>query len=177
MLRNDIRYALRLMRRSPGFTAVAVLSLALGIGVNTAIYSLFYTVMLRQLPVAHPEQLVELVRAFPGRTPRRGYWGWEPVRVPPRSQSRLLGDHGHGVRQSGPGAHTEGSDAGDVDPGERARELLSGARAEAGDRAALPARRMSPASGEGDVVVVSWSYWNRRFHRDPAILGKRIYYQ
>ena len=65
MLWKDIRYALRLMRRSPGFTAVAVLSLALGIGANTAIYSLFYTVMLRQLPVEHPEQLVELVRDSP----------------------------------------------------------------------------------------------------------------
>ncbi len=54
------------MRRSPGFTAVAVLSLALGIGANTAIYSLFYTIMLRQLPVAHPEQLVEFLRKFPG---------------------------------------------------------------------------------------------------------------
>jgi len=45
MLLNDIHYALRLMRRNPGFTTVAVLSLALGIGANTAIYSLFYTVM------------------------------------------------------------------------------------------------------------------------------------
>ena len=62
MLLNDVRYALRLMRRSPGFTAVAVVSLALGIGANTAIYSLLYTVMMRPLPVAHPEQLVELVR-------------------------------------------------------------------------------------------------------------------
>src|SRR5438552_2179583 len=73
MLPNDIRYALRLMRRSPGFTAVAVLSLALGIGANTAIYSLFYTVMLRQLPVEHPEQLVELADELHSA----GYWGWE----------------------------------------------------------------------------------------------------
>jgi len=56
MFLSDLRYALRLMRRNPGFTAVAVLSLALGIGANTAIYSLFYTIMLRQLPVAQAWQ-------------------------------------------------------------------------------------------------------------------------
>ena len=65
MIWNDIRYALRLMRRSPGFTAVAVLSLGLGIGANTAIFSLFYTIVLRQLPVEHPGQLLELVMNSP----------------------------------------------------------------------------------------------------------------
>src|SRR5579872_4926354 len=65
------------MRRSPAFTAVAVLSLALGIGANTAIYSLFYTVMLRPLAVAHPEQLVEPVLDTPEERHWPGYWGWE----------------------------------------------------------------------------------------------------
>src|SRR5579871_3458000 len=76
MVWNDLRYALRLMRRSPGFMAVAVLSLALGIGANTAIFSLFDTVILRTLPVAHPEQLVELLQRYPGEPRGNGYYGW-----------------------------------------------------------------------------------------------------
>src|ERR1700756_593526 len=77
MLWNDLRYALRLMRRNPAFTVVAVLSLALGIGANTAIFGLFYTVMLRQLPVAHPEQLVELLYKDPGQPRSDGYRAWD----------------------------------------------------------------------------------------------------
>ncbi len=87
MLRNDLCYALRLMRRNPGFTAVAVLSLALGIGANTAIYSLFYTIMLRQLPVAHPEQLVEFLFSDPGQLRDDGYWEWE--------RYEYIRDHNH----------------------------------------------------------------------------------
>src|SRR5271169_1501883 len=74
---QDLRYAVRIFRRDGVFTAVAVLSLALGMGANTAIYSLFYTIMLRQLPVAHPEQLVQFLRKEPGQPRNDGYWGWE----------------------------------------------------------------------------------------------------
>ena len=58
VLRQDVGYALRGMRRNPGFTAIAVACLALGIGASTAIFSLFNALLLRQLPVAHPEQLI-----------------------------------------------------------------------------------------------------------------------
>src|SRR5580704_15086018 len=107
MLWNDIRYAMRLMRRSPGFTAVAVLSLALGIGANTAIFSLFNTVMLRTLPVAHPEQLVELLQKYPGQPRGNGFWNWasyEDFRDRNHVFAALTGTSVHnGVRvQTGP---------------------------------------------------------------------------
>ena len=64
---QDILFALRMTRRSPVFTAVAILSLALGIGANTAIFSMIRTMMLRPLPVREPQRLVELLAKYPGR--------------------------------------------------------------------------------------------------------------
>src|ERR1017187_1016444 len=68
-----LRYALRMMRRAPGFTAISLLSLGLGIGANTAILSLVHTLMLRLLPVRDPQQLVELLNQAPGRAPRQRF--------------------------------------------------------------------------------------------------------
>jgi ABC-type antimicrobial peptide transport system permease subunit len=62
-LSQDLRYAIRALRSGPGFATVAILSLALGIGANTAIFSLVNAVILKYLPVDHPEQLVQVVDA------------------------------------------------------------------------------------------------------------------
>ena len=173
MLSNDIRYALRLMRRSPAFTTVAVLSLALGIGANTAIFSLFYAIMVRPLAVEHPEQLVELVRNSPDEFHWAGYWAWE--------QYEYLRDHNHvfsgltgmGFDNLAP-VRTESSD-----PETLIEEDVPGNYFQVLGLHPAIGRLISPqdvpASGDGDVVVVSWSFWNRRLHRDPAILGRRIF--
>src|SRR4051794_14984844 len=70
---QDVRYSLRFMRRSPGFTAVALLSLALGTGANTAIFSLINTLMFPPLPVREPAQLVELLSRYPGEPRVNGF--------------------------------------------------------------------------------------------------------
>ena len=64
---QNLRYTIRVLGKNPGFTVVAVLSLALGIGANTAIFTLINALLLRDLPVRQPERLVQLVAVRPGR--------------------------------------------------------------------------------------------------------------
>src|SRR5580692_10623714 len=73
-LAQDLRYAVRAFRRSPGFAAVAILSLALGIGANTAIFSLIDAVLLKSLPVSHPVQLFEVNMGEDGRIFTNPLW-------------------------------------------------------------------------------------------------------
>src|SRR4030095_11556221 len=68
-LPRDVRYAIRTLRRSPGFATVAVLTLALGVGATTAIYSVVDTVLLRPLPFADADRLVRVVENVPSRVP------------------------------------------------------------------------------------------------------------
>src|SRR5260221_14733616 len=75
----DLRYALRLLRQAPGFTAIAVLALALGIGANTAIFSTFDSVLLRPLPYQDPDRVVMVWEdvshaGFPKNTPAVANW-------------------------------------------------------------------------------------------------------
>jgi len=169
---QDVRYAFRLMRRNPGFTAVSVLSLAFGIGANTAIYSLFYTIMLRQLPVDHPEQLVQLVRDSPDEVHSAGYFGWDKYEHFRDRSDVFSGITGMSFNNVS-AVQAPGSD---VDilikekvPGNYFRVL--GLKPTIGR---LIGPEDVPVKGDGIVAVVSWSYWDRRFHRDPAILGQRI---
>ena len=168
----DIRYALRTMQRTPGFTAVAVLSLALGIGANTATFSLINTLMLRRLPVRDPGQLVELLSLYPGE-PRDNSFSWkfyEYVRDNNHVFSGLIGlDHSRfNVRIEGFEPDTANGEyvVGDF-------FSVLGVTPEIG-------RLIGPeddqiGSADSAVAVVSWCYWKDRFNLDPSILGKRIF--
>jgi predicted permease len=169
---QDARYALRGMRRSPGFTAVAVLSLALGIGANCAIFSLVETVMLRMLPVRHPEQLVELLQKYPGEPRMNGYWSarsYQNIRDHNHLFSAVIGTGFNNLAR----LQAEGAE-----PETGVAEFVTGNYfADLGVTPAL-GRLIgpgdNPAAAEGVVAVVSWSQWVNRFHADAGILGKRI---
>lgn len=166
---QDVRYAARTLRRSPGFTAVAVVSLALGIGANTAIFSLINTLMLRSLPVSHPEQLVELLSASPGE-PRTHFFWWrhyEHFRDRNQSFSDLLAVARGRFQVGGAGLEPETIDG----------EYVAGNFFTAlGVRPALgrliDARDDQVDSASAASTVVSWSYWTNRLNADPAIVGK-----
>jgi predicted permease len=159
-----------MMRRTPGFTAVAVVSLALGIGANTAIFSLINTLMLRMLPVEHPRQLVELLFKAPGQDHFNAF-SWQSY--------EHYREHNHVFSGLIASADTPFAVRGDgLEP-----EIVHGGYVTANYFSVLgvnPAlgRLIGPEDGSaespGNVAVVSWSYWKSRFNSDRAIIGRRI---
>jgi len=161
MLRQDLRYALRTMRRNRVFTAVAVLSLALGIGANTAIFSLIDTVMLRPLPVRNPATLVEPLYLYPTDPWLNGATF---------DQYRYLRDHNRtlaGLTASAFGKLTVlGSN---VDA-----ELVGGNYFPMLGLKPAVGRLIGPQDEGAGVAVLSWPYWRGQFALDPAVVGKQI---
>jgi predicted permease len=164
---QDLRYGLRMMLKQPVFTGVAVLALALGIGGNTAIFSLVNTILLRQLPFRQPEQLVWVS----ARRPDSGKYSFTlPDFIDYRDQNQSL---------AGIAAYANWS-ANLTDRGDP--ERLQGLRISANafqmlgveavvGRALLPS---DDTPGEQRVVVLSCGLWQRRFGADPQLVGKTL---
>jgi predicted permease len=169
ILWRDLRYATRTLRRSPAFVTVAVLTLALGIGANTAIFSLVNAVMLRRLPVEHPEQLISLSAV--GADDVESVFSYAAYRRFAAEGARV----GEAIAASGarPGVITI-----DGPPEPVHQKFVSGnyftmlgVRAALG-RTVLPSDDRLPVGAP--VAVLSDTYWTRRFGRDPAVIGRSV---
>ncbi|HEV2349969.1 MAG TPA: ABC transporter permease, partial [Terriglobia bacterium] len=178
-LLQDLRYGIRMLAKNPGFTAIAVLTLALGIGANTAIFSLINAIMLRELPVERPSQLVLLGTARSGgssddlaATDVYSYPFYREFRQKAQAFSEVSAmlsipfDGMHGV--------VEGSSS-----LEQMRvQLVSGTyfpmlgvKAEMGQ---LFTEAVDEPLGGHPIAIASYSWWKRRFDRDPSLIGKTV---
>ena len=163
----DVRYAVRLLIRKPGFAAVAILTLALGIGATTAIFTVVHAVLLRPLPFPEADRLVEVrivgrnAAVFP--LPDTDFLAWrsqndtaEAVAVYDTSSATLTGD-GPPERVISSAVTDRFFDVLGVQP------LMGRAFHEGDDRPGAP-----------KTTVLSHGLWMRRFHGDPAIVGRSI---
>ncbi len=178
-LLQDIRYGARTLRRSPGFTAVIVLMLALGIGANTAIFTLIDAVVVRSLPVPHAEQLVGIgdpgrVNSFSTGSPRTDLISY-PLYLDLRAHSRTLSGIVASGRTGRVDVHIDAANA----PPERPRgRFVSDNYFNVLGVPAVRGRVFGDTENQGvgssPVAVISYGYWTRRFHNDPAVIGKSI---
>ncbi len=164
---QDVRYGLRQLARSPGFTAAAVLSLALGIGANTAIFTLVDALLLRSLPVHNPQELVTL--SLPDDRGRSyGFSG--PL-------FRAFHDRNHtlaGMFAISGGSLNAGIDGNaEITPG--GAEFVSDDYFPVLGVNALIGRTFSNADRDSAVAVLGYYYWQRRFGMDPRAIGKTIH--
>jgi predicted permease len=169
-LSQDLRYASRMLVRSPGFTAVTVLTLALGIGANTGLFSLVNAVLLGNLPVRNPQELV-VVKYTDSRSQQAeedfSYPMYQALRDKNTVFASVLTRSGVNFNASYGGQS------------ERAvGELISGSYFETLGVQPFLGRLIGPEDdrtpGAHPVAVLSYGYWQRRFGSDPSIVGKNI---
>jgi putative ABC transport system permease protein len=166
---NDVRYGLRTLARSPGFTAVAVIALALGIGANTAVFTVVNSVLLRPLPFPEPERLYALA-AMPENPFVSGPMMADGQYVEFRKQDRLFEKlaafHSSRVNMTGAG------DAQSVQAAFVTADFFSVLRARpAMGRTFLPEE---DHTGRDGVVVLSNKLWRADFAGDPGAIGKSV---
>src|SRR5215475_14240069 len=175
---QDLRYGARMLANQPGFTLVAALTLALGIGVNTTIFSSVNTFLFRPLPVERPQ---ELAMAFVGGKQQARVWDHisYPDYVDFRAENRVftgvaaykMASVAFAAEGAARASDNQGADViwGEIVSGNYFDVL--GVRAALG-RTFLPAEDATP--GTHPVVVLSHSFWQRRFNANPDALGRSV---
>ena len=168
-LLQDLRYALRQLVRNPGFASVAILTLALGIGANTAIFSVIDSILLQPLPFPQAGKLVELEGFSEGTSDASPYpKGW--IREYQRRATTFSSISGYTLNVE---YNVAGAGASDRAYGSSVSTNLFDTL---GVRPAL-GRFFTPQEeelGQDRVVVLSHSYWQQHFGSDPNVLGKNI---
>jgi len=169
-LLQDIRYGFRALAKNPGFTIVAVLTLALGIGANTAIFSVVENLLLRPLPYPRPEQLVEIANTYPPQVPKAGlspgdYADWRRQNAS-FSEMGAYATNSQGFSLTGEG-EPQRIEAGYADSG---LFPMLGIRPVAG-RSFLPEE---DRAGSAPVVILGHSLWQGRYGGDRAVIGRSI---
>lgn len=173
-LLQDLRYALRTLRRAPGFALVAVLTLALGIGLNTAIFSVVNGVLLRPLPFAQPDQLVRLHHVHPEKAARGGPFSpqdLEDLRAGATGFASLAA-YVHEPGETALNLTGDGGEPAVVQGASVSREFfpLLGVNAAVG-RTLRPDENVP---GNDRVAVLSDALWRSRYDADPSIVGRTV---
>ena len=169
-LLQDIRYTLRVLGKKPGFAAVAILSLALGIGANVAVFSLVNSVLFKPMPVKEPERLAALYTTEAQSRIPSGFSYPDYVDYRDNSEvfTDLMGFTGMPLNLSAGGDQPE-LIWGEIVTG----NYFSGLGVEpVVGRSFMPEEDLTPNSHP--VAVISYSFWQRRFSSDPDIAGKTI---
>src|SRR5215467_5726654 len=175
-LAQDLRYTLRQLRKSPGFTAVAVLTLALGIGANTAIFTLLHASLWSPLPVSDPKEIFHVMRAS-----SEGDFAGEFSYSYPLFQhfSKIASPLGEVFATELVGSTKFGLNG--VSDQRIAAEAVSGNFFSVLNVGPIVGRVLEPQDdnvlGGNHVAVLSYAFWKRRFQSDASVLGRRILYE
>lgn len=172
-LAADTSYAIRILRKNPGFTAVCLLTLALGIGATTAVFSVVNGVVLKPLAYAHPERLLNLQEKTNWSTAWGDLWAFSyPNFIDCRDGTRSL--EMSALHNAGGGIVSAPGDAAYVEGLEISSNLFDmlGVRLLAGRSFSVQDDR----PGGAPVVILGHSLWQRRFGGDPRAIGRRLVY-
>jgi predicted permease len=173
---RDLRFGLRSLRQTPGFAVTAILTLALGIGANTAVFSVMNAVLLKSLPVSDPDRLVYLRTS----NPPRGTGTIDSNETFSYSVYDVLRHEGRGLSPVMAYVPLSGSKVAvryGAQPEEAEGDMVSGTFF-SGLGVNLPLGRGFSEDDETNhapLAVLSYNYWTRRFARDPEVLGKTLY--